>query len=502
MIAKVKSAAAVGAEGIEINIETDISKGLPYFNIIGLAAMSVKESAERVRRAVINSGYDYPKGRITVNLSPAYIHKRGSHYDLGIGIGLLAAMGKIKADLAERLFIGELSFDGKVSEFKGALAMLLSIVERGKVKEIILPRKNCSEVFLVTKYTDIKLIPVENLRQTVEHLEGNLIEPYSEDDIIEEQIVNNFDEVKGHDEIKSAIVTAVAGHHNLLMIGPPGTGKTMIAERIPGILPPMSLGEQIETTKIYSYGGKLTEERPVIRTRPFRRINCSITRAALIGGGNIPMPGEISLAHNGVLFADEMLDMPREVFELLREPLEEKRINIVRAGGSATFLSDFILIGAANPCKCGYLGDKERQCTCSAADIDEYRSRLNGPVADRIDMCVEVSRVDYKTLKGDCVMSGEQMAEKVLRLRDIAKKRGVANGMMSQEQIEEYCLLSASSERFIEAAYRKYSMSPRRYYKILKVARTEADLQESSDIKTEHLATALHYTRLLGGMSG
>ena len=512
MLTKVKTVALDGMKGELVEIETDISNGLPYFSIIGMADTSVREATERVKRALVNSGFDYPKGRITVNLSPAHIHKRGSHFDLGIAIGLLLSQNIISHSVENILFMGELSLDGRIVPIKGALPMIMSIIEKkdSDIEEIILPKENCSESYLFTKNTKVKIYPAASLREVVSHLEGKRISVYKEQEYNRKDKFNlDYLDVLGHENVKEAIMIAVAGKHNLLMIGPPGTGKTMIAKRVTSILKPMTLAEQIETTKIYSYAGKLTKEKPIISERPFRHITLGTTQAALVGGGSYPMPGEVSLAHNGVLFIDEMLEFPDKILENLRVPMEDKKVHIVRKGNSTVFQSDFLLIGATNPCRCGFYGDDRRPCTCTQTEINQYRNRLSGALMDRIDMTIEVSAIDYKEIEGNTNFeySSEKMLETILKATKVQEDRYYDlsfdyNGDIESKYIETFCKLDKTGKAFMESIYENKHISMRRYHKILKVARTIADIKQKKNISIEDLSASYHYTRFFSERSG
>ncbi len=508
MFSKINSAVCAGIEGKMIRVETDIRGGLPAMNIVGLASTTVMEARERIRAAVINSGYEYPRGRVTVNLTPADLRKDGSSIDLPIAIGLLAASLYVDPAKAEKYgMIGELSLDGDVLGVKGVLPMLLGMKRNG-IRSCIIPLANYREASVVT---DMEIIPLEDLEDCVDVI--NCDDPeykkafirYAEEKTPGIRKISNpmgldFADIRGQENAKRAISIAVTGRHGLLMIGSPGCGKTMLAKRIPTIMPEMNDDEIIETAIVYSVTGRNNKEGTILVDRPFRSPHNSIGRAGLLGGGMIPIPGEITLAHNGVLFLDEVCEFDRDTIEAMRLPIEEKQITHFRGGRQYTFPCDFQLIMAANPCRCGYFGDSGKMCTCSQSQLEQYRRKLSGPMMDRVDIRVSMERVDYDSISNskDRGRSSEELRRDVARGTAFALSMGrnVCNGNMSDNDIVKYCRLDPQEEQLMKSAYSSLKLSPRSYKKILKVARTIADMDESEMIRREHIAEALSYRML------
>ena len=502
MFSKVKTAVCIGIEGKPVTVETDLSNGLPSINIVGLASTTVMEAKERIKMAIINSDYEYPRGRITVNLTPANLRKNGSYLDLPIAIGVLVSNMYVSASkVCDYGIIGELSLDGEVLGVDGVIPMVFAMANEG-INKIIVPSSNVKEAKLVS---GPEIIPVEKLNECVDLING---ERSAEDLINKYSIANSdaedydsqeldFKDIRGQENAKRAITIAVTGRHGLLMIGSPGCGKSMLARRIPTIMPEMTRKELIETAIIYSVIGKNNKDKNIMVKRPFRSPHNSIGRAGLLGGGLVPIPGEVSLAHNGVLFLDEVCEFERDNIESLRMPIEEKSITHFRQGMAYTFPCNFQLIMAANPCQCGYYGDPENICKCSQVQLDSYRRKLSGPMMDRIDLKIRMDKVGYDEIsdKGRVGRSSEDMRKDVVRGIEFARKMGrdEPNSKISDADLEKYCELGDEETKLMENAYKSLKLSPRSYKRILKVARTIADMAESEKIQTEHLAEALSY---------
>lgn len=499
MLAKIKSCAVIGLEGAIVEVEVDISPGLPSFNIVGLPDAAVQEARERVRAAIRNSAANFPIKRITVNLAPASLKKAGPAYDLPIAVGILLSSEQVTTDLRKTMLLGELSLDGSLRHTNGILSMVALARERN-IENIIVPRIDADEASLIE---GTNVMPFNSLTEIISYLRGETSQPVFTPNGKHEEFlpaaITDFAEIKGQEHVKRALEVAAAGGHNIIMTGTPGSGKTMLARALPAILPEMSTSEAIEVTKIYSISGLLSKKTAIIRQRPFRAPHYTISHAALVGGGHWPRPGEISLSHRGVLFLDELPEFGRSVLEVLRQPLEDKIITISRAQGSATFPANFMLVGAMNPCPCGYYGDTFKQCTCSSGAIVRYQKRLSGPLLDRIDIFVDVPRVDYEKLT--TTQKGEKSAvirSRVSQARELQQQRlantgSLTNSDMTTAMIRQHCLLEESARSLLKTAMKQLYLSARGFHRILKVARTIADLDNSQIIRTNHVAEAIQY---------